>query len=172
MNQLYIAGLTVLEPSIGLIFWTTVIFLITWSILGKFAFKPIAQAIKKREETIEVALQSAVEAERKMAELTAQNEAIIKAAREEKAAILNDAKNAAEKIIGEARNQAKIETDKMVSNAKLEIDSQKNSALAEVKKEAGTIAINIAEKLIKAELKGNKQHEDLVASLIKETSLN
>jgi len=43
-------------PSIGLVFWTTIAFLILIFVLGKFAWKPIMQALAEREQSIEDAL--------------------------------------------------------------------------------------------------------------------
>ena len=49
-------------PGIGLVFWTTLAFLIVLFLLGKFAWKPILGALKTREESIDEALMSAVKA--------------------------------------------------------------------------------------------------------------
>jgi len=165
-------GLPILFPDLGLIFWTTLIFLITWLILGKFAFKPIINALKKREESIDVALKSAEEAELKMKELTAQNDQIIKEARAEKQQILAEAKEQGDKLIAEAKSKAQTEADKIVAVAKEEINSQKQAVMGEVRSQAGALALNIAEKLVKKELEGGKAQDALIASLIDETVLN
>ena len=57
MNVFILASL--IEPSVGLIFWTTITFIILLVLLGKFAWKPILSAIKTREQGIEEALSSA-----------------------------------------------------------------------------------------------------------------
>ena len=57
------------EPGVGLIFWTTVVFLLLLFILGKFAWKPILSAIKTREKGISDALASAERALNDMREL-------------------------------------------------------------------------------------------------------
>ena len=45
-------------PGIGLVFWTTLAFLIVLFLLGKFAWKPILSSIKEREDSIEGSLGS------------------------------------------------------------------------------------------------------------------
>ncbi|MBL0286336.1 MAG: hypothetical protein IPQ19_02725 [Bacteroidetes bacterium] len=40
-------AMDLITPDFGLVFWTTLIFLLFWFIAGKFAFKPISEAIKK-----------------------------------------------------------------------------------------------------------------------------
>ena len=77
MSSLIILG-SLITPGIGLIFWTTVVFLILLVLLGKFAWKPILNAIKTREDSIQEALSSADKALNDMRELQANNEKILK----------------------------------------------------------------------------------------------
>ena len=48
-----------LTPALGLIFWTTLIFLVVLYLLRKFAWKPILKALDDREQTIDDALEMA-----------------------------------------------------------------------------------------------------------------
>ena len=57
------------KPSIGLIFWMLVSFGIIFFILKKFAWKPILNMLKEREDFITNALNSAENAKREMATL-------------------------------------------------------------------------------------------------------
>jgi hypothetical protein len=65
---------SLIEPAIGLIFWTTITFILLLVLLGKFAWKPILTAIKTREKGIEDALASAENALNDMRELKSNNE--------------------------------------------------------------------------------------------------
>ena len=49
-------------PGIGLIFWQVVTFLVVLFLLSKFAWKPIMQALRDREDSIEQALSAAEKA--------------------------------------------------------------------------------------------------------------
>ena len=49
-------------PAIGTIFWTTLIFILFFLLLTKFAWKPILSAVKAREEMIKGSLESAQKA--------------------------------------------------------------------------------------------------------------
>ena len=64
-----------------LIFWMTLFFLIFFFLLKKFAWKPILNAIKEREESIENALLEADKAREEMARLKADNQKILNDAR-------------------------------------------------------------------------------------------
>ena len=54
------------KPEIGLIFWTTISFLILLFILRKYAWKPILGAVNERENKIEKAILQAEAAREEM----------------------------------------------------------------------------------------------------------
>ena len=83
---------SVIKPEFGLIAWTTILFGVFYLLLSKFAFGPIAQALKAREESIDNAIQSAEQARAEIKNLTSQNEQIMRQAQEEKSVILREAK--------------------------------------------------------------------------------
>lgn len=168
----FIADFNVIRPDVGLLFWTIVIFAIFWFFLGKFAFKPIANALQKRENDIQDALDEAKLAREEMQKLQADNEQLIQEARLERAQIIKEAKDAKESIIKEAREQAKVEANKLLMNAKVEIDNQKNAAIADVKNQLGIMALDIAEKVIRKELKSDKDQVGFVDKLVDEIKLN
>ena len=94
MEVLFLADFSVIKPEPGLIIWTTIIFAIFWYMMSKFAFGPIQQALRKREEDIQGALDEAKKAREEMANLQAQNETLMAEAQEERAKIIKDAKHA------------------------------------------------------------------------------
>ena len=49
-------------PGIGLIFWTSVVFIVLIILLKKFAWKPILEAVEKRSNSIEEALNASEKA--------------------------------------------------------------------------------------------------------------
>lgn len=172
MNIILLADFSVIRPEPGMLIWTTIIFLLFWFILGKLAFKPIGEALKSRENSIQSALDEAKNARLEMEHLKAENDKILAEAREERSKMLKEAKETKDAIIAEARNKAKEDAQKIVASAMSEIDNQKKAALEEVKNMAGMMAIEIAEKVIKKELKGNPEQEAFVNSLVNDIKLN
>ena len=73
-----------LSVSIGTVIWTTIAFLVVVFILSKFAWKPILNSIREREESIEEALEAAEKAKEKMKDLEASNEKLLQEARQER----------------------------------------------------------------------------------------
>ena len=56
-------------PGIGMIFWSTLFFLVLLFILGKFAWPAILTAVRARNESIRLALEAADRAKEEMAQL-------------------------------------------------------------------------------------------------------
>ena len=172
MNIILLADFSVIRREPGMLIWTTIIFLLFWFILGKLAFKPIGEALKTRENSIQNALDEAKKAREEMENLKSENDKILAEAREERTKLLKEAKETKDAIITEAKTKAKEDAQKIVSNALLEIENQKKSAMAEIKNMTGNLAVEIAEKLIKKDLKGNAEQEAYVNSLINDIKLN
>jgi F-type H+-transporting ATPase subunit b len=161
-----------IKPDLGLILWTTVIFAIFWILIAKTAFRPIANALKKREEDIQGALDEAKKAKEEMSNLKAANEKLLVEAREERSKMLKEAKDTKNQIINEAKQAAKEEASKVMSAASVDIENQKQAAMMDVKNEIGAIALSIAEKVIRKELSGNAEQEKFVNALVDEVDLN
>jgi len=161
-----------INPGFGLIFWMTLIFLIVLFILKKYAWKPILESLKEREDSIENALRAAEEAKKEMAQLKAKNEELLKEAREEKDALLAEARKMKEKIIAEAREKANKEAKSIVEAAREQIEMEKQATLSEIKNIIATYSIEIAEKVLREELSDKKKQQSYVAKLLKEIQLN
>ncbi|MCA5005141.1 F0F1 ATP synthase subunit B [Sphingobacterium bovistauri] len=158
--------------SYGLFFWQLIILLIVIFILGKFAWKPIINALEEREKGISDALASAEKAKLEMARLTNENEQLLKEAREERDVILKEAKELKDKIVAEAKESAQTEGAKLIENAKREIEDQKLKALAEVKNQVSALSLDIARKVLTKEFEDQNKQEALVADLLKDVKLN
>ena len=156
----------------SLIFWTTIIFIVFFFLLAKFAWKPILGAVKSREESINEALASAEAARLEMQNLTADNERILKEARAERDAMLKEAREMREQMIAESKNEAQEQGQKLIAQAKLAIENEKNAAMAELKSQVSTLSLSIAEKLLKEELSNKESQTKLVEKLLGDVKLN
>lgn len=161
-----------ITPAIGLIFWTTVTFLILFFLLKKMAWKPILGAVNEREESIKNALASAEDAKKEMQNLTADNANLLKEARAERDAMMKDAREIKESMISEAKEEAKEQAAKMIENAIVAIDQEKQAALAHLKKEVAELSIGIAEAVVKKELSSQDEQLKLVEGMLKDVTLN
>ncbi len=161
-----------LTPSMGLIFWTLLAFVIVFVILRKFAWKPILSSLDQRERVIAESLQSAERVRGEMLQLKSENEALMAKAREERAALLKDAKETRDKIVNEAREQAKAESSKIISEAQQAIEAQKMAALTDVKNQVGKLVIEVTEKVLRRELASKEAQEAHIKDLVNEVNLS
>lgn len=162
----------ILVPQLGLFFWSLVVFLIFFFILRKFAWKPIISMLKEREESISQSLQQAEKAREEMAKLQADNEKLLNDARHEREKMLKEASQVRDEIIAKAKEEASSAAAKEMEKAKVQIESEKMAALITVKNEAGMMALQIAEKILRHELANGAEKEALAKKLVSELNNN
>ena len=159
-------------PAIGTVVWTTLIFTLFFLILSKFAWKPILNAVKARDEMIKGSLAAAEKAREDMTRLQSDNEAILRKAREEREVILKDARDIRDKLISEAKDKATEEAEKIVEKARVNIESEKRKALSEIHDQVATLSVDIASKLLGEQLKKSGEQEKLIDNYLKEIGVN
>ena len=140
------------EFSLGLFFWQSLIFMGLLFMLRKFAWKPILDAVNDRENSIKDALASAEAARDEMKNLQSDNQRILKEARAEKESLLKEARTTRSELINNAKEEAQEEAQKILSQAQDAIQSEKRAAVKELKEQVGSIAMEIAEKVLQKEL--------------------
>jgi len=161
-----------LIPEQGLIIWQLIVFLGLFFLLSRLAWKPIVASLKERENSIQEALDTAEKARAEMARLTSDNEKLLKEAREERDRILKEAREVANRMKDEAQTDAKKTADKIVEDARAAINIEKQAALREVKEQVALFSLEVAERLMKKNLAGDKAQKDLVDGYIKDLKLN
>lgn len=161
-----------ITPDLGLIFWTGLVFLLLMFILTKFIWKPILGAVQTREEKIEDALAMAERTKAEMKDLQTKNENLLKEARVERDTMIKDAKETATRMVEEAKGKAKEEAEKVMQQAHVSIAAEKNAAIAELKTQVATIALEIAEKVMKEELTNSDKQKAIASKYAEGITLN
>jgi F-type H+-transporting ATPase subunit b len=159
-------------PGIGLMFWTTLSFLIVLFLLSKFAWPAILGTIKERESAIENALKAAEKAQEEIERLKIYNDSVLAEAKAERDNILKAGREAKEAIIGEAKDKANIEAEKIIAAARETIHNEKMAAITELKNQVASLSIDIAEKILKEHLSDDQKQKTLVKNMIDEVNLN
>lgn len=164
--------LDLVMPAIGIVFWTTLIFLILLVLLKVFAWKPILNAVKERNDSISEALNSAEKAKEEMSKLQASNEQVLKEARIERDNIVKEARDLKDQMVVDAKALAKVEADKIIESAKNAINNEKRAAINDIKNQIASISVDIAEKLLQKELGDKKGQDELINNLLDKTNIN
>lgn len=161
-----------LNPNVGLVFWMMISFLILLFALTKFAWKPIVSAIKKREESINNALNAAAEAEKRLQSLKSENENLLAQARKERDEILKEAREVRERMIADAKNKAQEEADRLVAAARENIYNEKMKAMTELQNQVAQLSLEIAEKILKERLADDAKQKEAIEKILNEVTLN
>ena len=159
------------EFSIGLFFWQSIIFIGLLFLLKKYAWGPILSSVNERENSIKDALKAAKDARSEMENLQSDNQRILKEARAEKEALLKEARSIRSEIISTAKEEAKDEAQKILIEAQQAIQNEKRTVINELKDQVGSIAVEIAEKVLRKELESKDKQMDLVNEILKDTEL-
>jgi len=154
---------------IGNIIWSLLTFGAVIVVLGRFAWPPILDALKKREEFIRDSLQQAkqdrAEAEARLKEYSAK----IDAARDEASHIVAEGRRDAEALRHKLEADARREAQAMLDRAKREIGIATETAVKELYDKSGVIATQIAARIIRKEVNA-ADHERLIRESIDELS--
>ena len=161
-----------LLPHLGLIVWTILAFLVVLFILKKYAWGAILKGLNDREANIADSIATADKVRMEMSQLKSENEALLVAAREERAMMLREAKDIKDKMINDAKDEAKTQATKIITDAQASIQNQKMAALTDIKNEVGKMVVAISEKVLRRELAGKTEQETYIKHLADDIKLN
>jgi F-type H+-transporting ATPase subunit b len=164
--MLFLADFSVMNPSFGLLFWTTIVFILVWFVLGKFAFKPITKALQEREQSIDDALHAADKAREEIKLIKSDHDKLLEEARIQRIQIVNEAQALRDRIIEEAKVKAEDNARKLLDSAKEETANRRAEMEISLYNEIGKLSLSIARQIIQSELKGN--HDEFVTHKVEE----
>ena len=156
----------------GLFIMQAIILLVLILLMRKFAWKPILDSLNSREEGIKDALDAAENAKKELQNLNAENERILNEARAERDGMLKEAREMKASMIAGAKDEAQAEADKVIKQAQEAIVAEKKAAISDLKNQVAGISVEIAEKVVKAELANKDKQLALVSSLLEDVTLN
>ena len=146
-----------LDINPGLIIWTMITFALLVVVLGKFAWKPILQALQAREHEIADALRKAEEAKKDAERMMQENKIAIDKASNETARLIAEGRAMAEQLKNDIVAKANESAKKMLDQAKEEISREKQAAMTQLRSEVAELSITVAEKILDESLDGAKQ---------------
>ncbi|MBR6843579.1 MAG: F0F1 ATP synthase subunit B [Bacteroidales bacterium] len=161
-----------INPGLGVFVWMLVAFGILAFILGKFGWPMLLKSLHEREDAIDRSLNEAAKAREEMKGLVAHNEDLMRKAKMERDEMLRNARTASEELIEKARAEATKEADRIVETARENIEYEKLKAMHELKNQVANLSIEIAEKLIRAELSDKPKADALIQKELELMHLN
>lgn len=164
--MLFLEGFSPMQPSFGLLFWTTVVFVLVLFFLGKFAFKPITKALSERENAIDEALMEAEKARAEKVSTVEEQNRLLNEAKEERIRVIAQAKSTADQLVEDGRDKGKEMEERIIAAAKEEAGNRKQEMITGLMNQTGLLATDIAAGILGKELDG--KHEDFIRTKLEE----
>ena len=155
-------------PDFGLVFWMFVSFAILFFVLWKWGWPVIMKGVSDRADLIDKGVEYAQNAKQQLDHAREEADKYIAEARRQQADMLREADKMKTQIIEEARVAAQTEAKKVMDNAKLTIEQERKVAQEQFRNEVSAFALDIAQKVVRNQLKEEKAQEKLVNSLLDE----
>ena len=163
LNQLAIAEVG--NPMLGNIIVVSGSFLILLFLLKHFAWGPISDILKKREDKIANDLDSAEQSRIKSAKMEQEREQQLLASRSDAADIIKNAKESGELSRQNILKETQEEVARLKSKAQTDIMLERDTALNSVKDDVADLSLQIAAKILNKEL-SPEMHESLINQYI------
>ena len=125
-----------------------VAFLIILGVLGRYVLPPIQKAIRDRQAMIKQQVEDAEQAKEKLAEAEKKYQDALNEARTEAAQIRENARAEAQRTVEELRAQALEEQQRIIARGDEQLASQRTAIVRELRSEIGTLAVELAEKIV------------------------
>ena len=145
------------------------VFGIVFFILSRYGFPAIIDMVNERKKFIDESVQSAKEANEKLAAINAESQAILKSAHDEQARLLREAATMRDELIKEARERAEKEGEKMLAETRRVIEMEKEDAVRDIRRQVAILSVEIAQKILRRELSDDVKQESVIEQLINET---
>lgn len=155
-------------PDFGLIFWMFVSFAILFLILWKKGWPAIIKQIEERANLIDKGVEYAQNAKEQFDNARAEAETYLVEARKQQSEILRDADRMKTKIIDDARAEAREAGRKEAEQAKLAIEQARKEAEQNIRDEVSAFALEIAQKVVRNQMKDRNAQTKLVDELLDE----
>ena len=147
------------------------VFIIVLFILWKWGFPVIVKMELDRKDYIDASLKKAHEANERLANIQKEGESILQEAREKQAQILREAAQTRDAIVEKAQDKARSEGARLLDEAKAAIEQEKKAAIADIRQQVAALSVEIAEKVLRANLKDDKSQMDLIDRMLDEVSV-
>ena len=161
---------SILTPDLGLLFWMLLAFLVVFGVLAKFGFPAIINMVDERNKYIDESLRKAHEAQERLANIEKEGESILQEAREKQAQILKEAAETRDAMVEKAQEKARAEGARLLEDARVAIEQERKAAIADIRAQVATLSVEIAEKVLKKNLKDDKSQMDLIDRMLDDVS--
>jgi F-type H+-transporting ATPase subunit b len=143
-------------------------FVLVFAVLGKMLMPRITKTLAERTELIEGGLARSEEAQAEAKQLLDQYREQLAEARHEAARLREEAREQGAQIIAEMREQAQAEARRITESAQSQIDAERQQALISLRTEVGTLATELASRIVGESLTDEARQSRMVDRFLDE----
>nr|P09221.1 RecName: Full=ATP synthase subunit b; AltName: Full=ATP synthase F(0) sector subunit b; AltName: Full=ATPase subunit I; AltName: Full=F-type ATPase subunit b; Short=F-ATPase subunit b; Flags: Precursor [Bacillus sp. PS3]pir/S01399/ H+-transporting two-sector ATPase (EC 3.6.3.14) chain b precursor - thermophilic bacterium PS-3 [Bacillus sp. PS3]CAA30650.1 unnamed protein product [Bacillus sp. PS3] len=136
----------------GTIIYQLLMFIILLALLRKFAWQPLMNIMKQREEHIATKSTRRKNDRQEAEKLLEEQRELMKQSRQEAQALIENAASLAEEQKEQIVASARAEAERVKEAAKKEIEREKEQAMAALREQVASLSVLIASKVIEKEL--------------------
>jgi len=155
------------QPDPGLFIWTILTFLVLVGLLARFAWRPLLQALEKRQATIAQSLDDAQRARQELERVQREGAQMMAAARAEAEALIARSRSDADALREELKQKARSEAATIVKNAERQIQMETARAVQQIRHEAVDLSVSIASKILRRQV-SREDNEALIQEALKQ----
>ena len=146
----------------------TILFVLVFGALAKFLLPRAQQTLAQRTELIEGGLAKSEEAQAEAKELLDQYREQLAEARHEASRLREEAREQGAQIIAEMRDQAQAEARRITEAAQAQIEAERQQALISLRAEVGTLATELASRIVGESLTDEARQRRMVDRFLDE----
>ena len=165
------SGSFLVSPNVGLMIWALVVFGVSFYILSKVAFPRIAEALDKRQRSIEESIETSERIRAEAGELLEEYRQRLAAARDQADDIVARARKTGEAHENEVLADAKAKREEMMEQTRRDIEAETRRAIQEIRKEVADLTVAATEKVTRKSLTDEDQKR-LVEEALAELDFN
>ena len=160
--------MSLLVPETGLFIWMLLAFGVVFFVLAKFGWPAITGMLDERARYIDEGIVKAKEAGERLEKVQEETARLLREAQTQQSKILEEAAHMRQDIIAKAREEATVAAQKVMEEARAEIAVEKEDAVRDIRRQVGVLSVEIAEKVLRRSLQGDKAQMDYVNTLLDE----
>ena len=155
------------QPDPGLFIWTILTFLVLVALLARYAWRPLLQALERRQAAIAKSLEDAQHARQELERLNRESAQIMQQARVDAEAVVSRSRSDAEVLREELKQKSRAEAAAIVKNAERQIQLETARAVQQIRSEAIDLSVTIASKILRRQV-SKEDHEGLIEETLKQ----
>lgn len=157
----------ILAPYPGLMFWTIVAFFLALWVLKRFAFGPIQEALDKRRETINGAIDHAEQLRSEADQLLAEYREQLAEARVEADGIIARARQAGDELTSRVKGETEAHRQEQLAQTQQQVRAEVERAMGDLRAAVAEMTVTASEKVLRGSLDQN-QHQKLIEQAVEE----